>query len=221
MKKKVFILSEHLNDKYEINFTADEYTHLRAFHACRPLKISDYQNNGITSISYQSALQDVKERVVCSYVSAEEAISEFKKEWSNLKSIHKRVWLQMNKEELLRMSSHYLIYGSEFINTLAMNLGCRNNLKQIGFPTIFYCDIPIEDIDWQDLYDIQYHFNNYYIYNLCFPVDKVLPQNIVTYEHPTERLVDPYGGSYKPNYNQPKNIKDGYNNPKCSKRKQD
>ena len=42
MEKKVFILAEHLNDEYELDFDIDGYTHLRAFHACRPLKISDY-----------------------------------------------------------------------------------------------------------------------------------------------------------------------------------
>lgn len=201
MEKKVFVLSEHLNDKYEIDFDADEYTHLRAFHACRPLKISDYQNNGITPISYNSALQDIKDRVVCDYVSDKDAISEFEKEWTDFDDIHKQVWLQMNKDELLGISSHYLIYGSEFINTIAMHLGCRDELKQIGIPTIFYCDIPIEDISFQDINDIQNCFNRHNTYNIGFAVNTVLPQNIVGYEHPAKRLNDPYGGTYKPNYN--------------------
>lgn len=42
MAKKVFILEEHINDEYEIDFEMDGYTHLQAFHACRPLKINDY-----------------------------------------------------------------------------------------------------------------------------------------------------------------------------------
>lgn len=37
-------------------------------------------------------------------------------------------------------------------------------------------------------------------YDISFAVDKVLPQDIVDYEHPTKRLVDPYGGTYKPDY---------------------
>ena len=41
MAKKVFILEEHINDEYEIDFDMDGYTHLQAFHACRPLKIND------------------------------------------------------------------------------------------------------------------------------------------------------------------------------------
>lgn len=63
MEKKVFILAEHLNDEYEVDFYEEGYTHLRAFHACRPLRISDYLNNGIIPISYKSALKDAKDRV--------------------------------------------------------------------------------------------------------------------------------------------------------------
>lgn len=42
MRKNVFILEEHINDEYETDFWMDGYTHLRAFHACRPLRIEDY-----------------------------------------------------------------------------------------------------------------------------------------------------------------------------------
>ncbi len=200
MEKKIFILEDHLDDEYEIDFGIDEYTHLRAFHACRPIKLSDYLDNGILPISYESALQDVRDRVVCDYVSEEDAILKFQEEWSEFEDIHKRVWLQMNKDLLLDTTSHYLIYGSEFINALAMQLGCRDKLKQIGIPTIFFCDIPVEDIVPMTLRDIQNVFNSGDTYDISFAVDKVLPQDIVDYEHPTKRLVDPYGGTYKPDY---------------------
>jgi len=200
MAKKVFILEEHLDDDYEMDFLAEGYTHLRAFHACRPMKLSDYVHNGILPISYESALQDVRNRVVCDYVFEEDVILKFKKEWAGFEDIHKRVWLQMNKDFLLDTTSHYLIYGSEFINALAMQLGCRDKLKQIGIPTIFFCDIPVEDIVPMTLRDIQNVFNSGDTYDISFAVDKVLPQDIVDYEHPTKRLVDPYGGTYKPDY---------------------
>lgn len=200
MEKNVFILSEHIDDEYQLDFELVGYTHLRAFHACRPVKLSDYLDNGILPISYESALQDVRNRVVCDYVSEEDAILKFKKEWAGFEDIHKRVWLQMNKDFLLDTASHYLIYGSEFINALAMQLGCRDRLKQIGIPTIFFCDIPVEDIASMTLRDIQNVFNLGYIDDIGFAVDEVLPQDIVNYEHLTRRLTDPYGGTYKPDY---------------------
>lgn len=61
-------------------------------------------------------------------------------------SMKKKVWLAINKEAQLTVVGHYLIYGSEFINELAIELGCSSSLKNAGIPTIFYCDIPLEDI---------------------------------------------------------------------------
>lgn len=200
MRKKVFILEEHINDGYETDFEMDGYTHLRAFHACRPLRVEDYLKKGILPISYKFALQDVKDRIVCDRVSEKEAISKFQEEWSDFADMHKRVWLQMNKNLLLNEASHYLIYGSEFINALSMKLFCRDRLKKIGIPTIFVCDIPIDDIDPLTLSDIQDSINEEWIDDIGLAVDEVEANYIVDYEHPTKRMTDPYGGSYKPDY---------------------
>lgn len=200
MEKKVFILDEHLNGEYELGFEMDGYTHLRAFHACRPLRIDDYLRNGIMPITYASALQDVKDRVVCDKVTEEEAVAKFQEEWSDFADMHKRVWLEMNKNLLKDGASHYLIYGSEFINALSMKLFCRDRLKKIGIPTIFICDIPIDVIAQITLNDIQDCVNNGRVDAIGFAVDKVKPSDIVDYEHPTKRMPDPYGGSYKPDY---------------------
>ena len=81
-----------------------------------------------------------------------------------------------------------------------MQLGCRSRLKKIGVPTIFHCDIPIEDIPEKTLEDIQYSFNKGYTDAYGFSVQMLDANNIVDYEHPTQRMSDPYGGSYKPDY---------------------
>lgn len=114
-------------------------------------------------------MDEVKSRVVCKWVSENTAVEKFNEEWNDFDDIHKKVWLEMNKNLLLEAASHYLIYGSEFINALAMQLGCRNRLKKIGVPTIFHCNIPIEDISVKTLEDIQYSFNKGYTdaYGLC------------------------------------------------------
>ena len=54
MKKNLFILEEHLDDKYPVDLR--HYTHIRAYHACRPLNISDYLQEGIKPIDYKMAL---------------------------------------------------------------------------------------------------------------------------------------------------------------------
>lgn len=87
----------------------------------------------------------------------------------------------MNDESVLNLGQYthhwaYWIYGNEFINALATELGCKSSLKEVEIPTIFHCDIPIA-------------------------VDEVIPCNIVDYEHP-EEVEDPYYGytKYCPNY---------------------
>lgn len=191
--KKVFNLEE-IKKSQKINLIDGTYTHIRAYHACRPISIDDYLLNGIRPISYESALDEVKSRVVCKWVSENTAVEKFNEEWNDFDDIHKKVWLEMNKNLLLEAASHYLIYGSEFINALAMQLGYRNRLKKIGVPTIFHCNIPIEDISVKTLEDIQYSFNKGYTdaYGLC--VKKVDASDIVDYEHPAQRILDPYGG---------------------------
>lgn len=90
--------------------------------------------------------------------------------------------------------------GKESINALSMQLFCRDRLKKIGIPTIFFCDIPIANIAPMTLLDIQNSINDGYTYDIGFAVDEVEPNNIVDYEHPTQRMSDPYGGSYKLDY---------------------
>ena len=72
--KKVFNLEE-IKKSQKINLIDGTYTHIRAYHACRPISIDDYLLNGIRPISYESALDEVKSRVVCKWVSENTGLS--------------------------------------------------------------------------------------------------------------------------------------------------
>lgn len=108
--------------------------------------------------------------------------------------------MAVDKEILLTDSGHYLIYGSEFINTLAMVLGCRDELKNIGIPTIFICNIPLQDIGSSQISSIEQEINRYSD-DISIYVDEIKPKNIIDHEHPKE-IPDPYYGFsiYKPDY---------------------
>jgi len=200
LESKVFILEEHLDKTHEIRL--DEFTHLRAYHACRPLEISDYLKSGIKPINYDLALKDVKERIISAQITEEKVVLILNDEWADFEDIHKRVWLQMNKECLLTRAGHYLIYGSEFTNTVAMRLGCRDKLKKVGIPTIFYCNIPLEDISCGTVQDIEQCCNRGDIDDIAFSVKAVAPKHIVGYEHPKKAIPDPFnwGRNYEPDY---------------------
>lgn len=198
MGKTVFDLNNHIYGKY-INIW--DYTHIRAYHACRPLSIQEYLDKGIIPYTKSAAIKDAMNRL--GIKRYEELVKEkFNKIWGESEASKLRVWLSLDKETLLTCSGHYLIYGSEFLNTLAMQTGCREHLKDVGMPTIFYCNIPIEDISKDWLVDVERAINEWtYDDDISVYVSQVKAENIIGLEHP-ERIANPYefGHYYRPNY---------------------
>lgn len=195
-EKRVFILEEHLDcnpvDLY------NDYTHIRAYHACRPLNIQKYLSEGIQVQSRKQALNEALARICSSYVSESDIKKQFNANWKDAES---QVFLNVNRQELLTASSHYLIYGSEFLNRLAMELGCRGSLKDAGIPTIFCCDIPVDDVTPTIIFEIESNIESGYTEDITITVEEVLPCDIVDYEHPSQRLMDVYtGGTYRADY---------------------
>lgn len=188
MEKRVFIFKENITDNINLN----EYTHLRAYHACRPINVKEYLTNGIKPINYDYALKEVKKRIVDEELMEQEIITQFKRNWEGLDDIHKKVWLEVNKKVLLTYSSHYLNYGSEFIGNIAMQLGCQDVLKQSGKPTIFMCDLPIEDISRDKLVDIERAINSKEMISMPISVNAVAFDNIIDYEHPLVTKPNPF-----------------------------
>lgn len=197
MEKLVFDFSNRIYGK---RIQLHQYTHIRAYHACRPVSIQNYLTNGIIPYTKQEAMADAI-RKLKSKKSEKEIIDEFEKQWNESDVKNPRVWLELNKEILINESGHYLIYGSEFLNALAMWLGCREQLKNVGIPTIFCCDIPLENISETWLDDIERTINDNMIDDISIYVSKVQPGNIIGYEHPS-RINDPYmyGCYYRPDY---------------------
>lgn len=199
IKCKLFIYEEFINSN-EKSVDMSMYTHIRAYHACRPIDIESYMINGIKTIGRKLALEDAVKRIKAAYLIEDDVKKIFNKEWKNVDASDKKVWLAVNREILITDSGHYLIYGSEFINMLAMELECRDLLKNIGIPTIFICDIPLQDIKATWLSDVEQAINRCSD-DISIFVDVVRPENIIEYEHPKE-IPDPYYGflKYKPNY---------------------
>lgn len=198
-KYKIFIYEDFikLNEK---SVDLSKYTHIRAYHACRPIEIDNYLINGIKAINRELALEDALKRINAAYIAEDDVKRMFIKEWKNINTSDKKVWLAVNREILLKDSGHYLIYGSEFTNILAMELGCRDTLKNIGIPTIFICDVPLQDIEGSWLSAVEQAVNRFSD-DVSIYVDAIRPDNIIGYEHPQE-IMDPYCGyiKYRPNY---------------------
>ena len=125
--------------------------------------------------------------------------SKFRERWTvaNEDPLRFKVWLELKKSELLGDSCHYLIYGSEFLNNVALDLGCRHMLKTVGHAYILTCKIPLKNILPSWLEDLCYHIENGCECGCGFPVERVLPEEIIKFENQNRIVEDPLDGYSK------------------------
>ena len=170
----------------------DDYTHIRAYHACRIENIEAYKKNGIVPFTKQSAIKDAVKKLSDERLSEDEVRKQAEETWKE-RNIHK-VWLGLEQSELLGDACHYLIYGSEFLNAVAAQLWCRDKLKAIGKPTIVVCDVPLNTVSdtWMTGLEQAVKKGEASIYSIA--VNRVSPEDIIEFIFPTGYVKDPYLG---------------------------
>lgn len=146
--RKVFILK-----RGQRNTDLLDYTHVRVYHACRPINIKKYMAEGIHGFSKEQVYQIVYDTFSKIGVNENKILETFNKRWEESLHHYNKICVNISKKELLNESGHYLVYGSEFICGMAAELFCQRELKSIGVPTIFVCDvdickIPSEVLEW-------------------------------------------------------------------------
>jgi hypothetical protein len=188
LNKKVFNF-----DKNKINSDFDlmEYTHIRGYHGCCPIDLKNYCKNGIVPINKKFAQEQAIKLLCSDNISVDKVKRIFNLRWNELGDNHKYVWMALSKKELLNECGHYLIYGSEFICSIAAKLFCQSSLRGKGLPTIFHCDIPIESVANGYIDDMNKKIRNGDGSSCGFKIrGVVLPENIVKCEHP-KKIPDP------------------------------
>lgn len=77
---------------------------------------------------------------------------------------------------------------------MAVELFCQSSLRGKGRPTIFHCDVPIDDIanEYIDDMNEQIRNDNGSVWGFKM-TGSLLPQNIVKCEHP-KKILDPLNG---------------------------
>ena len=165
------------------------YTHLLAYHACRAEDERIFRTQGLKPYTRDEALSAAVRKLEYNRVCKKAIETKFEELWGKQS---KCVYLMLEPTELLGESCHYLIYGSEFINALAMHLGCRDRLKEIGKPMLIVCAVPISDIhqDWLD--GLEQAIQRKDTANRSIAVSTVAAENIVDIIYPTGVVRDPY-----------------------------
>ncbi|WP_026632618.1 hypothetical protein [Dyadobacter alkalitolerans] len=193
-----------------IGWLKENFDYVTGYHASRPHDVGSYYTNGFLPSNFTKADNDFKNMLSdVSYDGSYDPkpiFNEFQDD-SN-----KKIYFSMNKEDFLDSDTHYLIYGSELIFNLAQDThhSIKYHLNKIGIPTIFYCNIPIEDIDYKDLFDLYDRIVKsegnlterlYYItQNYTITIDDYLSgKTIVKHIHPTTKLFDYHTNRYYKN----------------------
>ena len=132
------------------------YTHLRAYHGCRPKDLCSYHEFGIQPLNLEtsqkkiydffrgSTFTEITEKVI------EHAIASVKTE-----SRVGRVFFEANKKYLLTFCGHYVLYGSEYevgvFRALSGEKEYVQELKKIGIPTLLECNVPLTFMTYNDI----------------------------------------------------------------------
>jgi hypothetical protein len=174
------------------------------YHACRPIRVDDYYKKGIMPLSPADAQNQFRNRF-SSYSSQsdiDQAIAAIA-----LDTRRGIVHACLDDRGFVNKCGHYLIYGGEYQNCLAIHLPgaseyTRDILKQFGNATVFVCRLPFSHVtdleylassmiadhcfrlahDSEDVCEINY---------TVFIKEAVPPDAIVRHYYPN-RIRDPY-----------------------------
>lgn len=185
MKKKKILIADGKPRPKRLNLRA--YTHIRGYHACRPVDIAKYYAEGLVLFD-EKGLQQTARSIF--------SLPPDKELNDRLLPYRSRIFFCLFKQQLIRGSGHYLCYGSEYLAGVAARLDryiagpYHDILLRTGIPTIFICDVPLELISEPQIEDISSNYCSDHT-DWCFALEQSLPpEHIAGHEHPP-RIFDP------------------------------
>lgn len=143
-------------------FFEKTFTHVVAYHGCRPVDIEPYKTKGIIPC-------DIDERIKIARELFEELDDFNGTDFNNaITDIGKGIYFEYSGDKVgffvsrqgLMESNHYLQSGSEVLQAIASKLGknASDLLESRGTPTIIKCDLPIEWLDVETKDPIKYAY---------------------------------------------------------------
>lgn len=81
------------------------------------------------------------------------------------------VWFDANEKSHYQDCGHYLLYGGEYLHSIALRLGhtdgrIRKHLRSVGTPTLYICDVPISLVSDYQLNEYVGEMLSHYFLNL-------------------------------------------------------
>jgi hypothetical protein len=137
-----------LNEGLDAIRTAlDDTRHLAVYHGCRTSSPASYYEQGLRTADAQE-LTTRAEKIFFSYDFPNVTRSRFTEAMDRQKDRdHGSLFVALDSDGFLATAGHYLIYGSEHIQSLANGCGFPlDELKKFGVPTLFEIHVPTEEI---------------------------------------------------------------------------
>ncbi|WP_183568521.1 hypothetical protein [Mucilaginibacter sp. SP1R1] len=209
-RKELFYIKKNVSRENFATWLTDNFRAIRCYHAGRPIDLTTYFEHGLRPNNLNQALESfhnfLKTVNYVGKIDVQETVELFKGKSDRF------VYVILDKYDFIDQAPHYWIYGSEFMLCLAQNTAyhLKDDLKKIGTPTIFTCDLPFDLINNSELislYDrikdtngtfnqmLNDIFSNYTI----IIENNISPHCIIAHEHPTERVQDFHAGGYYQN----------------------
>ncbi len=195
-------MDSHSDDLFDL--FVQEYTHIKMYHACRPIDIENYYKKGIQVANYGNLINVILPSILQT-LDANIDKEHIEEEVIKLGNFHNNaICFALDDTFTIKYSGHYLIYGSEYLSSIInsidnkTNTRLMNGLKSIGIPTMFELNIPIYELNENDIYNIvniiynaiNMKDGNYQI-DFTFQVYKNIdPSYIVGFYHPP-KIPDP------------------------------
>ena len=175
-----------------------------AYHACRPSRVDDYYENGIVPLSPIEAQRKFRE-----YFSAYVSNEDIDKAIASVPFVTRDsvVHAVLDDRDLVDGCGHYLIYGAEYQNCLAIHLpgasqSTRDILKRIGKATIFVCRLPfstVTDLEYLVPLMMADHFfrmahkrHDVNIIDYTVTLEEAIPPDAIIRHYCPIRIKDPY-----------------------------
>ncbi len=151
-----------LKDDFVINFPV-RFASIRMYHCCRPIDTESYYSKGICVLDSNEANRKFKDLFLNNPSFPEIAESHIEQAISSIADSYMRhgyVYFAIDDRFLITYCSHYLVYGSEYIQALAaflereLKCGAKSELKKVGRPTVFEVDMPVGKISNVEMRDL-------------------------------------------------------------------
>jgi hypothetical protein len=191
------------------------YSCIRMFHCCRPTAIDSYYRDGIKVLDieyanklFKSFLTSIPELSSITDDHLQHAFNDM----GSPADRHGHVYFGLDDRFLIKHCPHYLQYGSEYFQALAIRIDkiagtdTKGYLRLNGKPTVFVADIPTSDINLNDMQTLASAMLTTCLYNHAHGTDvtyemdfgislraDLAPSRIIEHFHPTDAEIENIG----------------------------